>query len=178
MKTTKKMGIVFFLGALGVLTVPSLLLTGCHPAALVVPSYIQTVGVDLVQNKTSYFGIDTLFTESLIHNFQMDGRLPLEDASKSDLQIKVVIQKYDKIPVLNDPKTNAVLQYQLSITYDLAAIDQKEKKTFVEETGKIHSYYYYTPQYIGAVNQTEDQAVSQLADDMSHNIVRRVLEGY
>src|SRR5581483_12075423 len=105
----------------------------------------------------------------------MDGRLPLEDASKSDLQIKVVIQKYDKIPVLNDPKTNAVLQYQLSITYDLAAIDQKKKKTFVEETGKIHSYYYYTPQYIGAVNQTEDQAVSQLADDMSHNIVRRVL---
>jgi hypothetical protein len=152
--------------------------SGCHPAALVIPSYIQSVGVQLFDNRTSYFGLETLFTQTTIREFQMDGRLPLEDPDKADLLVKVVIRQYDKVPVFNDPKTNAVLQYRLSITYDLAAVDQKEKKTFVEDNGKIHSYYYYTPQYNGAINQTEDQAVSQLASDMSHTIVRRVLEGY
>jgi Lipopolysaccharide-assembly len=153
-------------------------LAGCHPAVLIVPSYLHSVGVALVDNQTSYFGMETLFTQALIRSFQEDGRLPVEDPDRADLLVKVVIRKYDKVPMLYDPKTNVVLQYRLSVTYDLAAVDQREKKTFAEDAGKVHSYYYYTPQYTGAITQTEDQAVSELADDMSRSIVRRVLEGY
>ena len=167
-----------FLGIFSVLAFPLSFLVSCHPAALIVPSYIQNVGVALVDNKTSYFGLDTLFTQAMIRQFQLDGRLPLEDPEKADLTVKVVIRQYIQEPQLYDPKTNYVLQYRLSIVYDLAAVDQKEKKTFVEDTGKIHSIFYYTPQFVGAPSETMDQAVSQLADDMGHVIVRRVLEGY
>lgn len=153
-------------------------LAGCHPAVMIVPSYVQTVGVELFQNRTSFFGLENLFTQATIRQFQTDGRLPLEDPSRADLVVKVVIRQLDKIPAYFDPKTNAVLQYRLSVTYDIASVDQKEKKTFFEDNGKVHSYYYYTPDYVGAVNQTEDQAMAQLADDMARTIVRRVLEGY
>ncbi len=54
-------------------------LAGCHPAALVIPSYIQTVGVQLFDNRTSYYGLDTLFTAATIRQFQIDGRLPIAD---------------------------------------------------------------------------------------------------
>ena len=155
-----------------------LAMTGCHPAALIVPSYLQNVGVSLFENKTSEFGLDTLFTQATIRQFQEDGRLPLVDSDKADLVVKVVIRDFVKEPQMYDTKTNYVLQYRLSVVYDLAAVDQQEKKTFVEDTGRIHSIYFYTPQYVGAPSQTMDQAVSQLADDTAHTIVRKVLEGY
>jgi hypothetical protein len=166
------------LGLLGVLAVPIFFSMSCHPAVLIVPSYVKTVGVELFQNRTSYYGIETLFTEATIRQFQTDGRLPIEDPGRADLVVKVVIRQLDKMVAYYDPKTNAPLQYRLSVTYDIASVDQREKKSFFEDNGKVHSYYYYTPQYVGAVTQTEDQAMAQLADDMSRTIVRRVLEGY
>lgn len=155
-----------------------LAMTGCHPAALIVPSYLQNVGVSLFENKTSYYGLDTIFTQATMKQFQQDGRLPLADSDKADLVVKAVIREYIQEPQMYDPNTNYVLQYQLSVVYDLAAIDQVEKKTIVEDTNKVHSIYFYTPQYTGAPSETMQQAVSQLADDTAYTIVRRVLEGY
>ncbi|HEY5038282.1 MAG TPA: LPS assembly lipoprotein LptE, partial [bacterium] len=77
-----------------------------------------------------------------------------------------------------DPKTNVVLQYQLSVVYDIAAVDQREKKTFSEDVGRTSSVYYYTPQYVGAASETKDQAISRMAGDIAQSIVRRVLEGF
>ncbi len=151
---------------------------GCHPAAMIVPSYIQNVGVALFENKTSYYGLDTIFTQATIKEFQQDGRLPYVDSAGADLVVKATIRQFVLEPQMYDPNTNYVLQYRVSVVYDLAAIDTQEKKTFVEDTGKIHSEYYYTAQYTGAPSQTQDQAVSQLADDTAYTIVRRVLEGF
>ena len=152
-------------------------LVGCHPAPLIVPSYIQSVGVETFDNQTSYFGLDTVFTQAVIRQFQTDGRLPLEDPAKADLKVKVVIRQFIQEPQVYDSKTNFVLQYRLSVVYDLAAVDQREKKTFVEDTNKIHSIFFYTPQYIGAPSETMDQATTQLAQDTAYVVVRRVLEG-
>lgn len=153
-------------------------LAGCRPAVLVVPSYIQNVGVALFDNRTSTFGLETVLTQATIKQFQVDGRLPIEDPGKADLLVKAVVRKYVEEPLLFDTKTNYVLQYRLSIVYDLASVDQREKKTFLEDNEKIHSVYYYTPQYTGAITETKDQAVARLADETSRSIVRRVLEGY
>jgi hypothetical protein len=160
--------------------ITSLLLSllGCHPAALIVPSYIQNVGVALFENKTSYYGLDTIFTQATILQFQEDGRLPLVDSNQADLVVKATIRQFVIEPQMYDPNTNYVQQYRLSIVYDLAAVDEQEKKAFVEDTGKIHSIFYYTPQYTGAPSETQDQAVSQLAADTALIIVRRVLEGF
>ena len=155
-----------------------LALGGCHPAPLIVPSYIQNVGVAIFQNQTSYYGLDTSFTQATIRAFQLDGRLALEDPDKSDLVVKVVIRKYIEEPIFFDPKSNNVLQYRLSVVYDLASVDQREKKTFLEDKERVHSVYYYTPDYTGAVTETKDQALARLADDMGRSIARRVLTGY
>jgi hypothetical protein len=163
---------------LGALVVPSFFLSGCQPAPLVLPSYIQNIGVDIVQNQTSYFGLDTTFRQSIIHQFQLDARLPLEDAEKADLTVKVVIRQYTLTPISYDPKTNFPLQYQMTIVYDLAAIDNREKKTLMEDVGKSHSYNFYTPQSAGASPLSEDQARQAILDDAATLLVRRVLEGF
>jgi len=166
---------LYFLGAL---VFQAALISGCHPAALVIPSYLKTVGTEPFQNQTSYFGLETGLTQSTIQQFQVDGRLPIEDPDKADLLVKVVIRKYVEEPILFDTKTNYVLQYRLSIVYDLAAVDQKEKKTFLEEAERTHSVFYYTPQYVGAVTESKEQAQARLYEDTARSIVRRVLEGY
>ncbi len=153
-------------------------ITGCHPAAMVVPSYLKNVGVGTFENRTSYFGLETELTQATVQAFQLDGRLPLEDPDHCDLIVKVIIRQYIEQPIFFDPKTNYVLQYQLSIVYDLAAVDKIENKTFLEDTNKTHSVYYYTPQYTGAITQTKDQAIAQLMSDTARAIVVRVLEGY
>jgi hypothetical protein len=153
-------------------------LTGCRPAVLVVPSYIQNVGVALFENRTSTFGLESVLTQATIRQFQVDGRLPIAGSDKSDLVVKVIVRKYVEEPLLFDSKSNYVLQYRLSIVYDLASVDQKERKTFLEDVEKVHSVYYYTPQYTGAITETKDQAVARLADETGRSIVRRVLEGY
>ncbi len=155
-----------------------LALAGCHPAPLVVPSYIQTVGVELAQNMTSYFGLDTLMTQNIIQQFQIDGRLPIGDPEKSDMTVRVIIRKYNEDPMFYDLKTNNVLQYRISIVYDLASLDKREKKTFLEDKETTHSVFYYTPDYAGAITETKDQALARLAQDTATAIVRRVLTGY
>ena len=151
---------------------------GCHPAPLVVPSYLQNVGVEIFQNQTSYYGLETIFTQAAIRGFQLDGRLALEDPEKSDLVVKVVVRKYIEEPLFFDTKTNNVLQYRLTVVYDLAAVDQREKKTFLEDKERAQSIFYYTPDYSGAISETKDQAIARLGDDLGRSIARRILTGY
>ena len=153
-------------------------LAGCHPAALVVPSYIQSVGVSTFENNTSYYGLDTALTQATVRQFQIDGRLPVEDPVRADLVVKAIVQQYIEQPIFFDTKTNNVLQYQISVVYDLAAVDRRENKIFIEDKTKNHSVYYYTPEYTGAISQTKDAAVSQLSEEIGRAIVRRVLQGY
>jgi len=150
---------------------------GCRPAILIIPSYIKTVGVLPVENRTSWFGIDTALTQNMIQQFQLDGRIGIEDPDHSDMVVKVIVRKYTETPQVTDPKTNAVLQYLISLDYDVSALDHVESKTIMENAGLTDSVYYYTTYNVGAIPQTRDQALQQLYQDMSRNIVRRILEG-
>ena len=160
-----------------ILIAAGILAGGCAPAVMIVPSYIQTVGVAPVKNATSEYGLDTLLTGQLIQAFQVDGRIPVASPNNADLVVNLEIEKFDLIPILYDPKTNLVLQYRITMTYNLAAIDQKQNRTLVEDKDKIHSYFYYTSQYVGAITQTDPQAQAQMADELCRTLVRRVLEG-
>ncbi len=151
---------------------------GCHPAVVVVPSYIQSIGVDTTQNRTSYYGLEALLTQNTVEQLQLDGRIPVESPEQADLVIKLTIQQFLINPIFFDPKTNNVLQYQLTLTYDMTVFDKKENKTFIEDKGRQHSVYYYTPQYTGAINQTQDQATAQMMVETGQSIVQRVLEGF
>jgi hypothetical protein len=155
----------------------SALAVGCRPAVLIVPSYIKTVGVAPVENRTSWFGLDINLTQALITQFQQDGRLGIEDPDKSDMVVKVIIRKYTETPESFDPKTNAVLQYLDSIDYDVVALDHVENKTLTEATGLTDSVYYYSTFFTGAIPQTRDQALLQLEQDMARLIVLRVTQG-
>ncbi len=160
------------------ITLLVLSLTGCHPAVVVVPSYITSIGVDTVQNRTSYYGLETSLTQNTVEQLQVDGRIPVASADRADLVIQLTITQFLITPIFFDTKTNNVLQYQLTVTYDMTVLDKKENKTFIEDKGRQHSVYYYTPQYTGAINQTQDQAVSQMMVETGQSIVQRVLEGF
>lgn len=144
---------------------------------MIIPSYIKSVGVAPTENKTSWFGLDTAMTQNLIQQFQLDGRVGIEDPDRSDMVVKVIIKKYSETPQVQDPKTNAVLQYLDSLEYDVVVLDHVESKTLAEYPDLTDSVFYYTTYNLGAIPQTRDQALQQLEQDMARLIVRRVLEG-
>jgi len=134
--------------------------------------------VDLFENRTSIYGLETTFTQAVLRAFQVDGRLSLEDPGSSDLRVRAVIQRFVEEPLLFDTATNQVLQYRISVVYDISAQDAREKKVLQEDREKITSVIYYTPGYTQAIPETRDQALLRLGEDMGRLIVRRVLEGH
>ena len=154
------------------------LLAGCRPAVMVVPPHIRNVGVETVQNLTTDYGLETLMTEETIRQFQLDGRLPLEDPAHADLQVRMVLRRYSEEPILYDPETNYVLQYRLTVAYDLVGYDRRDGKPLVEEKDKARSVFYYTDRYTGAASETEERARQRLAEETGRSTVRLILEGY
>ncbi len=163
-----------FVALLAVLT----LVSGCRPAVMVVPPHVHNVGVAPFENRTTQFGLETLLTHETIRQFQMDGRLPLADPDQADLQVQAVIRQYAEEPIQYDTATNYVLQYRLTVTYDLLARDRKEGRSLVEEKSKTRSVFYYTVHYTGAVTENEEQALQRLAEEVGRATVRKVLEGF
>jgi hypothetical protein len=150
---------------------------GCRPAAVILPPHIKSVAVDTVENLTSTYGLEARLTQSTVLQFQQDGRLAVTGPGQSDLSVKIVVKKYLKECILTDTATNRPTQYRLSITYDLTGKDQVDKKTLLEAAGLTQSVLYYTPDFTGAIAETEDQALSRLAEDLSRTVARRVIQG-
>lgn len=153
-------------------------LAACRPAVMVVPPHVHSVGVATFENRTTEFSLDTLLTNETLRQFQIDGRLPLENPDRADLVVRAVIRGYSREPIQYDPATNYVLQYRLTVTYDLVAFDRQENRSLVEQKDLARSVFYYTEQAAGAVTETLDQARQRLAEEVGRSTVRKVLEGF
>jgi hypothetical protein len=152
-------------------------LLGCHPATIILPPHIHTVGLAVVENQTSQYGLEALFTQKVMRQFQTDGRFSLVSDNQSDLVVKLVIRKYEKDILLTDTATNRPQQYRLSVQYDLTATDQIDQRPLFEDKGRVRSVLFYTADYPGAIVETEDQALTRLSEDLALSLVRRVIEG-
>lgn len=150
---------------------------GCRPATIILPPHIHSIGLAVVENRTSQYGLDGLCTQAILQQLQADGRFQLDSDLKSDLVIKIVIQKYQKEVLLTDTATNRPQQYRLSLLYDLTATDQIDQRPLFEDKGRVRSVLYYTSDYPGAIIETEDQALTRLSQDLATSLVRRVIEG-
>lgn len=161
----------------GALLLVLLGLGGCRPAVIILPPHIHSVALTAVDNRTSQYGLEALCTQSVMRQFQTDGRLVLVSEEKADLLVKVSIRQYQRDVLIADPKTNRPQQYRLSIQYDLTAVDEIDRKPLFEDKGRVRSVLFYTADYPGAAAETEDQALQRLMDDLAYSLVRRVIEG-
>jgi hypothetical protein len=151
-------------------------LGGCHPAALVLPPHLKTVGVSTFENKTSTYGLESLLTDQTILQFRQDGRLDYVSENKADLLVKATVTRYLKESILTDTATNRPKQYRLSVTYQLKAVDQVDGRTLFDLNDQARSVLYYTSDFPGALAETEEQAQIRLAEDTARAIVRKTLE--
>jgi hypothetical protein len=150
---------------------------GCRPATIILPPHIHSIGLAVVGNQTSQYGLEALCTQAVLRQLQADGRFPLDSDLKADLVVKMVIRQYQREILLTDPTTNRPQQYRLSIQYDLTATDQIDQRPLFEDKGRVRSVLYYTADYPGAIVETEDQALTRLSEDLATSLVRRVIEG-
>jgi len=150
---------------------------GCRPATIILPPHIHSIGLAVVENRTSQYGLEGLCTQAVLRQLQADGRFQLDSDLKADLVVKMVIQKYQREVLLTDAASNRPQQYRLSILYDLTAIDQIDQRPLFEDKGRVRSVLYYTADYPGAIVETEDQALNRLSGDLATSLVRRVIEG-
>ena len=152
-------------------------LFGCHPATIILPPHIHTVGLGIVNNRTSQYGLESLCTQQVLQELQADGRLRVDSDKSADLVVQLDIRQYQKEVLLTDPATNRPQQYRLSIQYDLTATDKIDQRPLFEDKGRVRSVLYYTSDYQGAIVESEDQAILRLAQDLARSLVRRVIQG-
>jgi hypothetical protein len=150
---------------------------GCHPATIILPPHIHTIGLSVIENHTSQYGLESVCTQQILQELQADGRLLVVSDKSADLVLKMSIRQYQRDIILTNTTNNRPEQYRLSVVYNLTAIDQIDQKPLFEDNGRVRSVLFCTADYPGAIVETEDQALLRMAQDLAHSLVRRVIQG-
>lgn len=151
---------------------------GCAGRAYHIPTHLQTAAVAPVENRTTEYGLERELREALIRELQARGGLSLAPENSADLLLRVRVTGYREEPILLDEATNRVLQYRLSLDYDWEWLDRAAGEAGFSESKKTRSLFYYTPDYTGAVTETEEEARKRLAEDFARTVWNSVWESF
>ncbi len=140
-----------------------------------VPGYIKSVAIPLFKNpRTFKYGAERVLTDAVINEFVADGTLDVADESVADSKLQVEIVNYKKEALSYDVQ-EVVREYNLAIVVSVTFTDLINNQVLWQEPSMYDSVTYYA---IGPQAETEDDALSRLADDLARKIVNRTLQGW
>jgi hypothetical protein len=153
-------------------------------AVQILPDHIKKIYIKPVINNTHQVGLETKFTQEVMSEVLMDGRLSLvNDEAEADGVLTVTIKKYIPQPLIYDVN-NEPERYKLLIIASASLIDKENDVTLWTEPSLegVQIYRYIKREqsdvamYDGMTD--EDNARDIVLEKMTRNIVRRVIKGF
>ncbi|MBI5206535.1 MAG: hypothetical protein HY934_01965 [Candidatus Firestonebacteria bacterium] len=142
---------------------------GCgYTAKRVLPENIKTISLILFSNKTLQYKIENIFSDKLIEEFIMDGRLKVSNKDSADSILSGEISQYLKQPAAVDKNKN-ILEYKLTLIISVSLKDNKDAILYEEKN--IRASYNYYPE-----RQSEEEALDRLMKNMSRKLVKEIIE--
>ena len=139
------------------------------------PAGIRSVHVPAFINQCGEPRADTEATRATIQEFQKDGSLRIAQAGQADAVLKVTLRacklkalRYDE----DNPK--ATREYRLILRAHLVFEDAKTGNVLLEKTVQGDSTFELT----GDLAVAKRQALPESAQDLAHDIVESVVEGW
>ncbi|MDR3092498.1 MAG: LPS assembly lipoprotein LptE [Endomicrobium sp.] len=155
-----------------------------EPAVQILPGHIKKIYVKPVINNTLRFGLETKFTQEIMSEVLVDGRLSLvNDETEADGVLTVTIRRYILQPLIYDVN-NVPEQCKLWITASASLIDKENDVTLWIDPN-LEGVQIYRCSTGGQSNAgtgdgmtDEDNARDIVLEKMTRNIVRRVIKGF
>lgn len=146
-----------------------------RPAPQILPSNIKKIALRLPVNKTQQFGLEDKFSLRIRDEFLRDGRYPVVPEADSDGIVLPTITRYILTPIQFDQNLTPTA-YKLRIIMDLQFVDRATNTALWEEHNMEGILQFPASTLPGG--QTEEQAREAIWDQLSRDIVTRVIDGF
>lgn len=146
-----------------------------RPTPQILPQNIQRIALRQPVNKTQQFGLEDKLLLRVRDEFLRDGRYPVLPEASADGVVHITITRYILTPIQYDANLIPTA-YKLRILIDLAFIDRSKGHAIWEEPNLEGVLTYPATTLPGG--RTEEQAREQIWDQLSRDIVTRVVEGF
>jgi hypothetical protein len=167
----------------------SFLLTGCgYRVGSILPMNIKTIAVPTFKNSTPEPGVEIGVTNQIINQFQIDGTLRLVEGDDADVRLDGELIEYRREPLrFTGTDFKEVSEYRLRLITRLSLIDLKTgqpiwSKRIVEgETTYFvggDSFRDTERTALGALTEQERSQIPTLEEDLAHDVVEAVVEGW
>jgi hypothetical protein len=154
------------------------------PADQIIPEHIKNIYIQPVINATNQFGIESSFTNYIIDEFMMDGRLSIVNSpNEADAIVTVTVKRYMLEPLPIYDVNGVIEQYKLWVIASVSLLDKDNNISLWTEPNLegIQIYRDTTRRQSGdsfGDGMTEEDARQLVWAKMSRNIVRRVIKGF
>lgn len=146
-----------------------------RPAPQILPSNIKKVAVRMVANKTQQYGMEDKLMLDIRDAFLKDGTYPFVPEAEADGVVVPTITRYILTPIHYDATLIPKL-YKLDILLDLEFVDRATNTALWEEKNMEVSEDF--PAVTLPNGKTEEQAREDLWQQLSAQIVTRVVKGF
>ncbi len=150
------------------------------------PEYVKTVHVRSVANKidlstsissdkafqTYRPGLDVELRNALIERFVFDGHLRIANENKANAIVEMDLLSFDRDP-LRYNQDDSIQEFRIHVRAAVRMRDVVKDEILWETPAISGNAEYFTS---GRLAKTEDEAVGDALEDLSRNIVERILE--
>jgi hypothetical protein len=202
MKPTKSLAVALAAAALLAWGVAA---CGDLPVKANLPPEMRTVSIPTLEDKSGQPGLATLLTQKIVQGFIVDGRLKVAAHDQADAELKITVQRYDRLVLtFSNDIAQVPQQYKLQVAVDMDFIDLKTGKQLWSTRSQVnltpgqevnHDQYdsmnatgslgslkeftnYYVNNNVGVPPEDESHAMDRLMDQMADRVVRRTVYGY
>lgn len=135
-----------------------------------IPPYLKSIAIPIPENRTVRPGLSELLTETLIQDFNRDGRLRIVKPERATLILYTTITNFEKSPQEYDASQNVYL-WKITIEAQIDCEDRVKKSTYWK--GPISAWIAYDPS-----KESEDEGIKRAIEKLSEEITRRILTSW
>jgi len=145
------------------------------------PEHIKSIAIPLIVNKSLKYGIEADFTDTIIREFQKDGRLKIVSEAEADAILMVTVEHYIKEPAQYDVN-NVPILYNLKMHVSLQLLNAKTHEV-LKSVGRVGGFtggtvsFAVSPQ-TGLDVITETEAQRQAFEKFARDIVNLLIYGW
>lgn len=166
-----------FAAIAAVLAAVAFIFSGCgiYQIGSTLPEELQTVSVATFQNRTGEPQIESTIANSIIQEFQRDGRLSVCDAEEADINVTGNLISYRLESMIydsNQPKTTK--EYKAEIKAEVLAVNRKTGQRIVKRVVTGHT----TLSAAGDLVTARRNVLPDVARDLAKEIVSSIVTAW
>ncbi len=144
------------------------------------PKHIKTVAIPIFENETLEDGVEEVITQAIIDVYVKGGKVRLVSETEANAILRGKVRSYNSDEALTYNELNEVSSYKLTVTIDVELQDLTNDEIIwrTENLTEDADFEGGSDVDIGTVQENEEKALQQLAQNLAERILALSTEGF